>query len=103
MPVDGSFALGISHLLVVPVEGELCAVKSTLTGLPGGVEAWRPQQLYAMEFLAVHQQLGIHLTRVDQMKTGQQPLAGQGLMNAGSATYVLSGGRSGMDMGNETR
>ena len=103
MPVSTLFVHRTSGFLVVPINLKLRGIESSLTRLPTRIHSHRTEQFSAVFSRAFDDQFRIHITGIHQVSGRQQVIRLHQLVNISGATYIVSGGSRGVNIGNEAR
>ena len=103
-PATADVSLWAGGLLVFPIDEKMIGIEaSLLAGLPLMVSTGRTHQIDLVVLLALEQQFGIHIARIDTMLIWQEVFVLEAFMNDGGSGIIgnRSGGR--FDMGDQMR
>lgn len=103
-PAEAFVSLGARGLLVFPIDEEVIGIEAhLLIGLPLMVPAGWTQQVDLVVLLALDQQFGIHIARIDNMLVWQELFVLEGFVDDRRSRIIRDRCRGGFHMRNEVR
>lgn len=103
-PAEAFVSLGARSLLMFPIDEKVISIEACLlTRLPLMVPAGWTQQVDLVVLLALDQQFGIHIARIDNMLVWQELFVLEGFVDDRRSRIIRDRGRGGFHMWNEVR